>query len=545
MRRRLVAGAVLGVLSQLCSVALLLTAAWLIVRAAEHPPVLYLMVAIVSVRFFGLGRATFRYAERLLTHDAALTAMTEQRVGAYHQLARVAPIGLPRQRRGDVVSRVVADVDAAQDGLLRIRLPWIYASASAACTIVLLALIEPVSGLLLALHVAACALFVRCVVSGATRRNGATTAELQGTLSADVSLVALSARDLVAYGAAGDFRRTIGATIDKLGARQRSRTWVGGLGSAFVLASTGVTIALLAARASDIPAVLVGVVLLAPVALLEPLQSLADAERLRPDVDSARRRLDDLSLTPTPVAEPATARPLPAQSTLVVDELSIGWDHTISRDISFVLDRGSVVGVSGPSGVGKSTLALTLLKLVEPRAGRVTLGGTDFCDLDGADIRTRVAASSQDDVLFDTTIRENLRIACPTASDDTMHAALGRAGMGSFVYQLPLGLETPIGEHGALLSGGERQRLSLARLIMSGRDVLIFDEPTEHLDEPTAVALMDDIVAVARDHAVLVISHSPYVLARCDRVVALHDDARPDHVGARQVKGFSSPAASA
>jgi thiol reductant ABC exporter CydC subunit len=521
--RRLIAGAALGILAQLCSVGLLLTSAWLIVRAAEHPPVMYLMVAIVSVRFFGIGRAVFRYAERLLTHDAALSLTVEERVSTYRQLDRVAPSGLPRQRRGDIVSRIVADVETSQDWLLRIRLPWIYALASSTCVIVLLAFISPLAAGLLTLHVLACAMFVRFVVARVSRASRRNASALQGAVAADASLLVLASRDLIAYGAAGDVGRTMDASFVELAAVQRANAWIGGLGSAFVLASAGITVAALGLLSSGVPAVATGVLLLAPVALLEPLESLAECERIRPAVVAARARLDELSEMPAPIASPVSPRRLPASSTLLVENLAIGWDRTIASDISLHLVRGDLIGVGGPSGAGKSTLAMTLAGLIESKAGRVRLGGVDLNDLDGTDIRTRIGISSQDEVLFDTTIRENLRVADPSADDDSMGAALDRAGLGEFVRALPRGLDTPVGEHGGRLSGGERQRLGLARLVLAQHAVLIFDEPTEHLDQSAAATLLDDIRLLANDHAVLVISHSPHVLDRCDRVLQLRD----------------------
>ncbi|MDX6275981.1 MAG: ATP-binding cassette, subfamily bacterial CydC [Nocardioidaceae bacterium] len=522
MTRRLLAGAGLGVLAQLCSVGLLLTSAWLIVRAAQHPPVMYLMVAIVSVRFFGIGRAVFRYAERLLTHDAALSLTVEARVTAYQELDRVAPAGLPRQRRGDIVNRIVADVDTVQDRLLRIRLPWIYALTSSACVIVLLAFISPIAAGILTAHVLACTVFVRCVVARLSPARRKNVAVLQGAVAADASVLVLASRDLIAYDAARGVGRTMGDSFRELATVQRSSAWIGGLGSAFILASTGGTIAALGLICSGVPAVVVGVLLLAPVALLEPLETLAECERLRPAVTAAGARLDELATVHPPIASPASPLPLAASSTLSVENLAIGWDRTIARDISLHLIRGDLIGVSGPSGVGKSTLAMTLAGLIEPKGGRVRLGGVDLANLEGTDIRTRIGVSSQDDVLFDTTIRENLRIADPRADDHAMGVALDRAGLGTFVRSLPRGLDTPVGEHGGRLSGGERQRLGLARLVLGGHAVLIFDEPTEHLDHAGAEALLDDVRLLADDHAVLVISHSPHVLDRCDRILQLH-----------------------
>ncbi|MET0468212.1 MAG: ATP-binding cassette domain-containing protein, partial [Aeromicrobium sp.] len=178
-----------------------------------------------------------------------------------------------------------------------------------------------------------------------------------------------------------------------------------------------------------------------------------------------------------------------------------------------------VVAVAGPSGSGKSTLALTLARLVEPRRGVVRLGGTDVRDLAAVDVRSTVGYLGQDEIVFDTTIRENLRIADPTATDDDMVGALRTAGLGEFVASVPAVLDTAVGERGQRLSGGERQRLCLARLVLGGHRVLLLDEPTEHLDERAADALLDDVLALAPRRSIVIVSHSPRVLERIGRRV--------------------------
>ena len=525
MNRRLVAGVALGIAAQLSSIGLLLTSAWLIVRAAEHPPVLYLMVAIVSVRFFGIGRAVFHYGERLLTHDVALAATVEERVTAYRLLDRVAPFGMDRHRRGDVISRIVGDVESAQDRLLRLRLPWVYALASSGVVITLFAFVQPIAAVILAVHIAMCAGFARFVVARLGRSTRSQGALLRGSMSAEASSLVLASRDLVAHGTGAGMRDRTTHSVDELASVQRSAAWVAGAGTAFVLASTGATIVLLSALATGIPAVLAGVVLLAPIALIEPLQSLADAERLRPDISAARERLDELAHTPVPVHEPAAARSLPDSNELVVSDLVVGWDQPVAAPVSFTIGRGDILGVTGRSGAGKSTLAMTLLKLIESRSGQITLGGADFADLSGPDIRSRIGMTGQDDVVFDTTIRENLKVADRDASDAELHAALARAGLAQFMTRLPKGLDTAVGENGDELSGGERQRLGIARLLLAHHEILVFDEPTEHLDAATAAAVMKDIVELSRDHGVLIISHSPAALRFCHETVHLQSSS--------------------
>lgn len=278
--------------------------------------------------------------------------------------------------------------------------------------------------------------------------------------------------------------------------------------------------------------VLVGVAVLAPLALMEPLEALADAERLRPGVEAGERRLAELADVPTPVVEPATPRTLSVETDLVVENLVVGWDGACAEPVSFDLPAGSSLVVTGPSGVGKSTLGLTLARLVEPVSGAVRLGGVDLRDLAGADVRSVVGVLAQDEIVFDTTIRENLRIADPGASELSMWEALGAAGLGRFVDGLPSALDTPVGEGGTLLSGGERQRLCLARLILGRHQVLVVDEPTEHLDEAAGDALVNDLLALAPDRSVIVISHAARVVDKIANRIAMEaaqvSSPRPD-----------------
>jgi ATP-binding cassette subfamily C protein CydC len=523
--RRLAWGRTFGVLSQLAAVALLLVSAWLIVRAAEQPPVMYLMVAIVGVRFFGLSRAALRYVERLLTHDVALAHVTDARVAAYRDLDRVAPSGLP-VRRGDLVSRVVSDIDAVQDRMLRLRSPWITALVTSVVTIGLVAVIDPALGMVVGATTALVLALVRRVVPWAVRRSGDRSSGWRGDLAADVSHGVVAAPDLVAYGATGLIRDSAHRSVDRLASAQRRTARLAGAGEAIVLVGTGIAVAAVAALSGGLAPVLVGVVVLAPIALVEPLTAVADAEALRPGIEDAERRLAELADASDAIAPPAAPAALPTSFDLVADGLAIGWDTTLVADIDVAVPEGGVVAVTGPSGGGKSTLALTLARLVEPRSGDVRLGGVDVRTLAADDVRSVVGYLGQDEMVFDTTIRENLRLAAPGADEAGMLAALERAGLAGFVRTLPDGLDTAVGERGGRLSGGERQRLCLARLVLSGHRVLVLDEPTEHLDEAAADALLDDVLALAPERSLVIVTHSPRVLARVGHVLRIGEAAR-------------------
>ncbi|MGJ9422808.1 thiol reductant ABC exporter subunit CydC [Aeromicrobium sp. CF3.5] len=513
-------GRALGVLSQLAGIGLLLVSSWLIVRAAEQPPVLYLMVAVVSVRFFGLARAALRYAERLLTHDAAFATLTDARVAVHGELDRVAPAGLGRRRRGDLVHRVVSDVDSVLDRMLRLRSPWITALGSAAVLVAVLAWLVPAAAAVVAAQTVVSMAAVRYGMAVHARRQ-VDAVHLRGEMSADVAEAVRAAPDLVMAGAAGPVLTAVRERTTVLGRAQQRGVGAAAAAGAAVTALTGVAMAACALLTADIAPVLVGVAVLAPLAMLEPLEALADAERLRPEIEAARRRLADLSSVPTPVADPVQSRAVPAAFDLVAEDLVVGWPDPVTgahtEPISFELSAGGVMVVTGPSGSGKSTLGLTMARLLDPVDGVLRLGGIDVRDLRGNDVRSVVGVLAQDEIVFNTSIRENLLIAAPSASDVDLWRALAAAGIGRFVESLPRGLDTPVGEAGTALSGGERQRLCLARLLLDQHHVLIVDEPTEHLDHAAGQALVADLLALAPERSVVLISHEPGVVSAVRR----------------------------
>ncbi len=265
-----------------------------------------------------------------------------------------------------------------------------------------------------------------------------------------------------------------------------------------------------------------GVLLLAPLALLEPLLSVVDAERLRPTIEESQRRLDQLSNLHSPVVEPEHGLQLPDSPALSVRDLVVGWDRPLIAPISFDVRPGEVLGLRGPSGVGKSTVGQALVRLIEPMSGTITMSGVDYADLESRAVRQHVGLAGQDDVIFDSSIRENMRVASPLAGDADIWSALKRSGLATFAHGLPQGLDTVLGEAGRSFSGGERQRLSIARLLLAKCPILVLDEPTEHLDHTAAEQILQDLFELRATHAIVLISHSEQVLSRCDNVVDVY-----------------------
>ncbi|WP_030269962.1 thiol reductant ABC exporter subunit CydD [Streptomyces sp. NRRL B-24484] len=518
-RPRLAGAVLLGTLALGCAVALLGTSGWLISRASEMPPVLYLMVAVTSVRAFGIGRSVFRYAERLVSHDAVLKALSGVRVAVYRRLERLAPAGLPAFRRGDLLARLVADVDAVQDHHLRWRLPVAVAVLVSAGSAAALGLLLPAAGAVLALGLLLAGAAVPALaarISGRAERRqaaarGALTTAVLDTLTGTAELTVAGAlpRRLAAARDADD-------RLTALAARSAAGT---ALGTGLTTLVTGLTVVLAAAvgvhgvATGALPGVCLAVVVLTPLAAFEAVAGMPTAVRFRERSRTAKARLDEVLTAPEPVTEPTAPRPLPAAPLPVaVRGLTARWpgqDTDALHGIDLDLDPGRRIAVVGASGSGKTTLAHVLLRFLDQTSGSVTLGpdAVDTRTLTGEDVRRVIGLCAQDAHVFDSSLRENLRLARPDADEDDLRGALAAARLLPWVDTLPDGLDTMVGEHGARLSGGQRQRLALARALLADFPVLILDEPAEHLDLPTADALTADLLAATAGRTTLLITH--------------------------------------
>lgn len=526
---RLALAAGMGAAASLAAVGLTATSAWLISRAAQQPPVLTLMVAIVTVRALGIGRGVLRYVERLLGHDAALRVLARSRVRCWEAVERLAPAAAPF-RNGDLTSRFVADVDGVPDALVRGVLPVTGAAVTGACTVIGLAVLAPPAGFALLLGVLALAIMVpamhSALAAGAEARRAPLRAELaEGT----VDLIA-GLDTYLAYGAAEQRVAALVETDRRLARAERRSGLVAAATEAVVVLIAGATVwAMLAIGAQRVHTgaldpVLLAVLVLTPLALFEVLGVLPEAMRRLIEARTGLRRVFEVIDSPAAVAEPDVPTVLPPGPHAVrLDNLCAGWPGgpTVLSGIDLDLTPGRRVAVVGPSGSGKSTLAATLLRFLDPRAGRYLLAGVDVRHLRADEVRGVVGTCGQDAYLFDSTIRANLALARPGAADELLWAALDEARLGTWVREQPSGLDTPVGAGGSRLSGGQARRLTLARTLLADPEIVVLDEPTEHLDSDTADALTRDLLAATAGRTTLLITHRLVGLEQVDEIVVL------------------------
>jgi ATP-binding cassette, subfamily C, bacterial CydC len=530
-RKRLAGAALLGALTVVFGVGLMATAGYLISRAAERPEILSLMVAIVAVQFFGIGRPVLRYLERLASHDMTLRVLGRLRTRFFQRIEPLAPAELDCYRKGDLLSRMVADVDALQNLYLRGLEPPLVALVASAVSVVAAAAFLPAAGLVLAAGLLVAGVAVPALAGLLGTRAGHHQAAARGELSAELVEALRGAPELVAFGADGAAAgrvRDADRALVKLAGRD---ALAAGVADGVGLVVTGLTVAGVLAVAigarehGALNRVLIATLALLALAAFEAVTPLGAAARELSSTLAAGRRVLELTATEAAVRD----SPDPIQAPVwpfAVALQSVQARYPRSRrpaldGVSLRLEPGERVALVGPSGAGKTTAVNLLLRFLDPEQGRVTLAGRDLREYRQDDVRHAIAVAGQDSHLFSASIRDNVRLARPDASDRDLEDALRRARIWDWVSRQPAGLDTHVGEEGRELSGGQRQRIVLARALLAGSPVLVLDEPTAHLDPDTAAELIRDVFAAATDQSVLLITHRDEGLDLVDRVVAL------------------------
>ena len=509
------------------AVALTATSAWLISAAALHPPVLTLTVAIVAVRGFGLAKGVFRYLERLASHDVALRVLSDLRVRLWETLVRAGPVVSRRLRTGDLLARLTNDVDAQQDVLVRALVPAAAAAVVGLGTVTALGILLPAAGAALAAGLVGAGLLAPACTVWAGRRAARRDAAARGALTGAVVDLLEGSPDLVAFGAAGRRRCEVGALDDRLTALTRRGAAATGIGVALTVLSVGcstvacLALGIAALRAGTLSGTSLAVLALTPLAAAELVAALPDAALRLAAAVPAGRRITALDRLPTPASEPDVPRPVTPGRALAARDLAVRWPsatHDAVDGVGLSVDGSRRVLLTGPTGSGKTSVLAALMRLVDPAAGSVTLDQVDTLAMRGDDVRDRIAWCGPHTHLFDSTLRQNLLLARPGASDEQLHECIRRAGLSGWVASLPDGLGTRVGTHGGAVSGGERQRIGLARAFLSDRPVVLLDEPTAHLDADTAARVCEHLLDVTSGRTAIVVTHRPHELAGLPQV---------------------------
>ena len=531
-RWELAGATVLGIVSSACAVALIGTAAWLIATASGAPPVLMLAVAGAMVRAFALGRAILRYAERLTGHDAAFRGLVGLRVAVYSQLERLAPNGIAHFGRGDLLARMIADVDTAVDLPLRVLLPWAQGAVVALGAVVFFWWLLPAAAVLMLVVGFIGVVVVPWLISRLTAKAQARLAPLRGELSSSLVSAFSAASDIQAFGASNRVAEQL-ASIDEQLTRIGRREALGlGLAGGLMTAVQG--IAVVGSICLVGPAVLNGqvapvwlaVAALLPIAVFDVLAVIPGAAIAEQGVRAAAVRLDSLSHMKSPVSEPSAPMSLePGFTGLAMKDVHVHLgqsDHAVLQGISLSIAQGEHVYLVGPSGAGKSTLVSVLMGFAR-YSGSITVNGVELASVDQDELRTHVGLLEQRAHIFGTSIEENVSLGRQTADESRVRAALADSQLQPMLDRLPQGIDTRVGSFGSTISGGEAQRIGVARLLIEPRSLILLDEPTAHLDAENARALEEMLLEEFVSNTTITISHHLLAIPASARVVVLEN----------------------
>jgi len=551
LRGRLLLAVAAGAAATGCGVGLLAVSGFLLARASQHPAILAISVAVVAVRALSVGRGVSRYLERLASHDVAFRVLAQVRVTIWRRLEALAPAGLALFRSGDLLARLISDVDATQDLFIRGVGPLLAAVlvGGGAVTVCLL-ILAPAAGVLAA-GLLAGGLAVPLAGAAVARKAARAGAPARGRLAATVTDLLDGADDLHAFGAADAALSHADAADAELTRHARRTAVASGLGVGLMSLVSGLT--LWAVLLLGVAATGTGALTRVPLAVLT-LTALAAFEAVTAlpaavvQLDQARvsaNRIVAVMDAPDPVRAPGRPRALPPGPfgiQLVDATVRYRPDGPPALDrVCLDLPPGRRVALVGANGAGKSTVAAVLLRFCELSGGSALLNGHDLASYAADDVRSVIGGCPQDPHLFDATLRDNLRLARPGATEEELEAAAARARLLVWIRSLPEGWDTRVGSHGAAVSGGERQRLALARAFLADPALLILDEPTAHLDPDTRRALTADLMQATEGRAVLFITHEPDGLDQVDQIVVLDHGRVAEQGSHRELRHAGGP----
>lgn len=528
---RLAASIGAGAASVASSIGLLTVSAYLISSAALHPPLLDLTVAIVGVRFFGIARAVFRYLERLVSHDLSLHLLADLRSRVAQAIHRLGPAGVASFRAGDLVGRVLDDVDEIQHVFVRVIAPPLIAIAVAFLTLLLAVLWLPASVPTILIPLTVAGVLVPWATQRAGNASGRAVAAGRGQLIGRTVETIEGAQAIVALGEEDRMLAAADEAADRVADAERTTAWLHGFGDAMTLALIGVAlvgtlwVSAAAVNRGSLDGVMVAVLAMLAITPFEAVAPLPSAfERLGRSLGAADRLfevIDAESLT-APAERPV---PIPPNATLSVQGVVVTAPsgERILGPIDVFVRPGARIGIVGETGAGKTTLAHVMCRFRDPDEGVVALGGVDVRDVDPDALRALVGYEDDRAFLFRGSIAGNVRIGDREATNGDVRATLDRVGFGEWIDELPEGLDYDVGESGEAVSGGQRRRLALARALLADFPILVLDEPISGLDPVTAEAVMDDLLDAARERSLVLITHRPVGLDRMDEIIVMED----------------------
>ena len=518
--------ALIGFATTGSGIGLLMTSAYIIAKAALQPPMAALQLGIVGVRVFGLARGVFRYAERLISHNITFKILSKLRLWFYDAIEPLAPARLMHFKSGDLLQRIVDDIQSLENIYTRVLGPPLTAILVASLMWFLLGIYSMQAALLILLFHLLAGIGVPLLTRQLSRglsvgiMNHKTTQQI---LALDFFQ---GIGELQVYGKLPEHLNNMRSTENSKLLLQRKNAIIEGMHESLTgILMNGAIIAILWAlvpsvSTGGINGISLAVITLAVIASFEPFLPLpASIKHLEADTHAGERLFEILDAKPETKA-PSSPIPFPAQHDIKVENLSFTYPGSIAKTldtISFSVRAGQHIAIVGPSGAGKSTITSLFMRFWNSSEGQITIGGNNITLLDPEELRRNISLVSQRTYLFAETIRENLLLAKPGASDDELKKALSAAGLSQFHSKL----DEWTGQHGMKLSGGERQRIAIARILLQNAPIVILDEATANLDGLTEKEVTDTLNTITAGKTLITITHRLKAMEQYNNILVL------------------------
>lgn len=494
------------------SIGLMMTSAWLISTAGLQLGITSLGVAPTAVRFFGLSRAIFRYLERLISHDVTFRLLAQLRVWFYERIEPLSPAQLKAYSSGDLMSRLVTDIDELQNLYLRVVAPPIVALIITVVMGLVFALFDPLSALVLVIFMVIAGTLLPLFTWWIGKSIGQQVVRARTLMNIHLVDSIQGLADSIAYGYAAQRANTLHTVNDDLAQRERQMARLDGLqGGISVLLVNIAAFCVLLVAVNRVDGVYLATLALGTIAAFEALTPLALAtQHLGKEIESAQRVFEVIDSTPI-IPEPSAPQAAPTSSMdLNLSHVSFRYapdEPYVLSDFSLTVPYGQRILIMGESGSGKSSLVNLLMRFWDYETGQISIGSSDLKALAHEDIRQIFGVMTQRTHLFNTTIRENIRIARKEATDEDIETAAKAAYIHDFILSLPQGYDTYVGEDGSSLSGGERQRVALARILLKDSPIWLLDEITANLDPVTANSVLASILSAGKERTIIFMTH--------------------------------------
>jgi ATP-binding cassette subfamily C protein CydC len=529
---RMTAAISLGFLTIASGIGLMSTSAYIIARAALQPPLAELQVAIAGVRAFGIGRGLLRYAERLVSHDAALRILSHLRVWIYDHVEPLESSRFESYRSGDLLARLISDVNTLENFFVRALAPTAVAIGTLVTMTIFMGAFHSRLALIFFIFFLLDLFFIPLMSFHWTGRIGTKLVLLRSDMFTSILDGLQGSADLIAFNQTEKYQTEIHETMQKYHQAQHLSAWASGFSSALSvsIASLSVIGLIIAAipiiQSGSLSGIDLAVLVLANFASYEAAFALPNAyQELNLDIAAGTRIFDLTESTKSPSAtENQTFERRSSPPEVHIRALTYTYRDRLDpalHDLSFTIQPGDSIAIVGPSGSGKTTLVDLLMQFQPAAQGQILIDGRDIRSFDPQSIRQIFSVIPQRAYLFHTTLRENLLLGQPGATDTQLIEALKSAQSLELLDQLPSGLDTQVGEHGYQLSAGERQRISIARALLKDAPILILDEATSHLDAETEARLWRSLNSILGNRSSLIISHRLIQLERCTQILVL------------------------